>query len=151
MLCNRIWTNTIKETILYKTRRATLNKIWILNLNIIRMEMTIISRILMLRKIKVFNKIIFKIKMLKIMQSILKKVTWMLKISMHLSKIKAITKIIIKKRFSSQSINISCIGRSKVPRREHSKVLWTLQKHQAWNLKILTSIWQKMSKKVQKF
>ena len=151
MLCNRIWTNTIKETILYKTRRATLNKIWILNLNIIRMEMTLISRILMLKKIKVFNKIIFKIKMLKIMQSILKKVTWMLKISMHLSKIKAITKIIIKKRFSSQSINISFIGRSKVPRREHSKVLWTLQKHQAWNLKILTLIWQKMSKKVLKF
>ena len=105
-----------------------------------------------LKKIKAFSKIIFK-KWIhrKIMELIINKIILTHKtINNLLIKIITLTKIIIQKWFSTQFISTSCIGRFKVLHLEQLKVLWRLPKHLVLSLKTSTSIWQKMSKKVQK-
>ena len=105
-----------------------------------------------LKRIKAFSKIIFK-KWIhrKIMELIINKIILTRKtINNLLIKIITLTKIIIQKWFSTQFISTSYIGRFKVLHLEQLKVLWRLPKHLVLSLKTSTSIWQKMSKKVQK-
>ena len=106
-----------------------------------------------LKRIKAFSKLIFK-KWIhcKIMELIINKIILTHKtINNLLIKIITLIKTIIQKWFSSQFISTSCTGRFKVLHLEQLKVLWRFPKHLVLSLKTSTSIWQKMSKKVQKF